>query len=147
MLWRWRSYKVSIRGNRSLKNEYLSLEKKICCCRCNCIGKWKKLLPRGKIISDTSDYDYRQEELVSKSRNWKWKNDILKETIKILKIKKRQWSSMSLEVNIQRRMIDNFNSSDEYLLCSGASGYSTNAFFFFSISQFLIHIYTFCLVG
>lgn len=42
--------------------------------------KVKKHLPRGKIIADTG-----QEELVSEIKELDMKNDILKETIKILK--------------------------------------------------------------
>ena len=38
----------------------------------------KKHLPRGKIITDTSDYDYGQEEFVSKIKELEMKNDILK---------------------------------------------------------------------
>ena len=45
----------------------------------------KKHLPRGKIITDTSGHDSRQEELVSKIKELEMENDILKETIKILK--------------------------------------------------------------
>lgn len=45
----------------------------------------KKHLPRGKIIVDTSDHDSGQEELVSKIKELEMENDILKETIKILK--------------------------------------------------------------
>ncbi|OUQ03266.1 IS3 family transposase [Thomasclavelia spiroformis] len=45
----------------------------------------KKHLPRGKIITDTSGHDSRQEELVSKIKELEMENDTLKETIKILK--------------------------------------------------------------
>jgi len=45
----------------------------------------KKHLPRGKIITDTSNHDAGQEELVSKIKELEMENDILKETIKILK--------------------------------------------------------------
>ena len=45
----------------------------------------KNHLPRGKIIVDTSDHDSGQEELVSKIKELEMENDILKETIKILK--------------------------------------------------------------
>ncbi|MFQ6838294.1 MAG: hypothetical protein ACLRSU_12345 [Thomasclavelia spiroformis] len=45
----------------------------------------KKHLPRGKIITDTSNRDSGQEELISKIKELEMENDILKETIKILK--------------------------------------------------------------
>ncbi len=45
----------------------------------------KKHLPRGKIVTDTSDHDPDQNDLVSKIKELEIENDILKETIKILK--------------------------------------------------------------
>lgn len=45
----------------------------------------KKHLPRVKIITDTSDHDFEQEELISKIKELKMEKDILKETIKILR--------------------------------------------------------------
>ena len=43
----------------------------------------KKHLPRGNIITDTSNHDPEQNDLVSKIKELEMKNDILKETIKI----------------------------------------------------------------
>ena len=45
----------------------------------------KKHLPRGKIVTDTSDHDPDQNDPVSKIKELEIENDILKETIKILK--------------------------------------------------------------
>lgn len=45
----------------------------------------KKHLPRGKIVPNTTDHDSNQNDLVSKIKELEMENDILKETIKILK--------------------------------------------------------------
>ena len=45
----------------------------------------KKHLPRGKIDTDTSDHDSDQNDFVSRIKELEMENDILRETIKILK--------------------------------------------------------------